>query len=471
MRTASITILLFLAMIAGCRSMTTTCDRELCDDFPAMASQVLSDPGLQPVGYFDEDEENDQSPAAAEPAELTRPAEVLGNDFRLAELEEMALANNPSVARSTAGVEALRGKWLQVGLPPNPVVGYSAAEIGNEGAAGQQGLFVGQQFIRGGKLSLNQEVVAQEIETAVRELSAQQLRVRTDIRLGYFDYLIALQQLALAKELITVGNKAVRDTRELLQKGEVKQVDLLRAEAEVATVAILLSNARNQKETSWKRLAIAVGDPQLAAPELDAATIKDKLAEAIATQINRDESIARLLSESPEIAATETNVERARQAIERAHVEGVPDLQTQLVVQYDASTGHTVTGLQFGWPIPYYNWNQGGIHQAQAELVAAERAVDQVGLRLQRQFELVFQRYTNAQNQIEQYTREQGILAKTQEMLRLTTAGYESGETNSLDMLTAQQTYGQANLAFLTAVRELSAAAIEIEGLLLKDSD
>jgi hypothetical protein len=38
-------------------------------------------------------------------------------------------------------------------------------------------------------------------------------------------------------------------------------------------------------------------------------------------------------------------------------------------------------------------------------------------------------------------------------------------------MLTAQRLYTQAHLSHLEAVRELSAAAIEIKGLLLKDSD
>jgi len=471
MKTASTLTLLLLGILAGCRSTQTIGESGTYGDFPEVSSQVFTDPGVHPVGYLDDPATNKQPMEGAEPLELAEVAEQADGDVLLSELEQLALANNPSLAGASAEIEALRGKWLQAGLPPNPVVGYTAAEIGNEGAAGQQGIFIGQQSIRGGKLSLSQSVVAQEIETAIRVLSAQEQRVMTDVQLGYFDYLISLRRLALAGELVEVSKRAVRDTRELLQKGELRKAELYRAEAESATLVILLKNARNQKETTWKRLAMVVGDPQLVAPELDPTTVKGKLDEAVAVNINRDESIARLLSESPEIAATETNVERARQAIERANVEGVPNLNTQLSVQYDTATGHTVTGLQFGWPIPYYNWNQGGIHQAQSELVAAERAVDQVGLGLQRRFELVFQRYANARNQVEEYSKDEGILAKTKEMLRLTTLGYKSGEANSLDMLTAQRIYTQANLAHLEAVRELSAAAIEIKGLLLKDSD
>lgn len=481
MRTASILATILVGMLAGCRSTLTTSDIGTYGDFPVVANQVRGQPSNHPlgstrtsdvqlVGYFDDEEKNNQSLEVEEPLELSTAAGPAEGDLQLSELEQLALANNPTLARLSAGIEALRGKRLQAGLPPNPVVGYTASEIGNEGAAGQQGTFVGQQFIRGGKLSLSQSVIDQEIETASQELSAQLQRVLTDVRIGYFDYLISLQRLVLAGELVEIGNKAVRDTRELLRKGEVKQAELYRSEAEAATLVILLKNARNQKDATWNRLAMVVGDPQLAMPQLDLATIKRKLDGVIAININRDESIERLLSESPEIAATVTNVERARRAIARAQVEGIPNLKTQLSVQYDAATDKTVTGIQFGWPIPYNNWNQGGIRQAQAELVSAERAVDQVGLVLQREFELVFQRYANARNQVDEYSRDQGILAKTKETLRLTTLGYESGEASSLDMLTAQRIYTQANLAFLEAVRELSAAAIEIDGLLLKDS-
>ena len=48
----------------------------------------------------------------------------------------------------------LPGEWVQVGLPPNPVTRYLAAEIGNENAAGQQGGYIGQQYLTGSTANL-----------------------------------------------------------------------------------------------------------------------------------------------------------------------------------------------------------------------------------------------------------------------------------------------------------------------------
>ena len=41
----------------------------------------------------------------------------------LSEVEDIALGNNPAMAMARAQLDAARGKWLQVGLPPNPVIG------------------------------------------------------------------------------------------------------------------------------------------------------------------------------------------------------------------------------------------------------------------------------------------------------------------------------------------------------------
>src|SRR5262245_13319477 len=51
----------------------------------------------------------------------------------LADLEQMALQGNPTLAQASAQVEASRGKALQAGLAPNPTAGYQAEQIGVQG--------------------------------------------------------------------------------------------------------------------------------------------------------------------------------------------------------------------------------------------------------------------------------------------------------------------------------------------------
>ncbi len=54
--------------------------------------------------------------------------------------------------------------------------------------------------------------------------------------------------------------------------------------------------------------------------------------------------------------------------------------------------------------------------------------------------------------------------------LELVSLGYQGGEYSFLTLLTAQRTFTQANLAYLSALDEMWSSAIEIDGLLLVDS-
>ena len=144
-----------------------------------------------------------------QPTELLPPGVNAPNaELTLAELEQLAIANNPALAQAEARVRALRGRWVQVGLPPNPSAGYIASEIGDEGKAGQQGGYVGQEFVTGGKLRLNRAIVSQEIQQAEQQLAAMQLRVQTDVREAYYAALIAQRRVDLASELLRVSGEA-----------------------------------------------------------------------------------------------------------------------------------------------------------------------------------------------------------------------------------------------------------------------
>ncbi len=121
-------------------------------------------------------------------------------------------------------------------------------------------------------------------------------------------------------------------------------------------------------------------------------------------------------------------------------------------------------------PLPIWNRNQGGIRRAQAEAAAARRAVDRMALDLQSRLAVVFQRYESARNQVEQYSREGGIIDNSRRTLELVRVGYQAEEFGLLDLVTAQRTYFETNLAYLDSLRELAASVMEIRGLLLRGS-
>ncbi|MES2791195.1 MAG: TolC family protein, partial [Planctomycetota bacterium] len=142
-----------------------------------------------------------QRPETAPPAE-TLPAEEPPVGLSLNDLQQMALVANPSITKAQAVIGAARGNHLQVGLRPNPSVGYDGQQVGSGGRAEQHGVMFSQEFVRGGKLRLNRAVADREIERAHRELAVQQQKVITDVRIAFYQVLLAQRQIELTDNLL-----------------------------------------------------------------------------------------------------------------------------------------------------------------------------------------------------------------------------------------------------------------------------
>lgn len=480
MNKASIAFTLGLAAIAGgCRTtaiqhesttvahndavpatVIASAERALANsrDLQPAAAPVPQDlPAAKLVNY---QESNTPPETIASPKTPPQPA----SDWSLPDLEQMALQNNPAMAEAVARVNAAQGNWLQVGLAPNPVLGYSGQQVGSGGLATQTGMYIGQEFVTGKKLKLNREIAAWEIQKAERDLEAFRLRVLTDVRIGYYDVLIAQRRRELATQLVQIAEKGQQSAEALFNGQEVSQADPLRARVEADTARIVLQNSINQHIEAWRRLTAVLGTPEFQLQRLEGEIKTEDM------NLQWDETLANLLRDSPELAAALANVEAAHWAVQRAYAQVIPNIDVQAIIQDDRGTRGTDGNLQVTLPLPLWNRNQGGIQQAHAEAAAANRAADKLSMDLQSRLAIAFQRYESARNQVDQYARSGGILENANRSLELIRTGYETDEFSVLDLLSAQRTYFQTNLAYLDSQRELWISAMEIRGLLLRDS-
>jgi cobalt-zinc-cadmium efflux system outer membrane protein len=93
---------------------------------------------------------------------LTTPAPAAPG-LTLEQLLQMARTGNPTLGQAQAGIQEAAGRTLQAGLWPNPTVGYSGDEIrGGSFGGGEQGVFIQQSVILGGKLGLDRKIFAAE---------------------------------------------------------------------------------------------------------------------------------------------------------------------------------------------------------------------------------------------------------------------------------------------------------------------
>lgn len=194
----SVTVIALLATIAlpACRSSQVERLPAVSATEPTVA--IAEKLAIQPVSYEEKQLLQPPEPRLSQPIHSTPvdspprqpPAEDISRDrITINDLESIALQRNPTLARAEARINAARGEWLQVGLRPNPRIGYDGGEIGNEGGAGFQGAFLSQEIVTADKLRLSRSVMDREIERLQQEFAVQQQRVLTDVRRSFYDVL------------------------------------------------------------------------------------------------------------------------------------------------------------------------------------------------------------------------------------------------------------------------------------------
>ncbi|NQU22659.1 MAG: TolC family protein [Candidatus Nealsonbacteria bacterium] len=377
----------------------------------------------------------------------------------LVELEQIAATNNPTLAQAAARIEATRGKWVQAGLYPNPTIGYESDDVGEDGSAGQHGVFIGQRIVTAGKLQHRSAVVSHEVLQAELAWQAQSQRVLNDLRSTFYEVLVAQEVIRTNEQLVEVARQGVTASENLRKALEVGDADVLQFQIEADSAGLQLSAARYRHLSAWRRLSAVLGQPEMQPAQI-AGDLQGDL-----RQLDWQTVLSQLLTGSPELADAQVGVQRARSAVGREFAQRVPDVDVRATVRYNDAVSNTVAGIEVGIPLPLFDRNQGNICKAEAQLMAAESEVRRVELSLQQRLATTFSRYTDSREQVEKYTAD--ILPKAKRSLDLVRKGLKQGEFDYLTLLTAQRTHCRVNLAYLEALLKYRSSKVAIEGLLL----
>lgn len=379
--------------------------------------------------------------------------------YSLQELEALALASNPALSEAHSRVEAARGRGWQAGLPPNPSAGYLANEMGNEGTAGQQGAYISQKFIRGGKLQLDRAIECREAQRLEEVWAMTQQRVLTDVRSLFYAILFLQQRQEIFEQFIQTTGQSMSIAQQLFDAGDNTRTDVLLAEIEYEQAQTDLIAVRADIVARWRELARVIGSESIVPGRL----LEDDVS---VPELTWQDALLRM-QQSPQIAAAMAELARNQTALRRARVEPVPNLSTQFAVQYDYGTDDAFASVQIGMPIPVLNRNEGGIYAANAEVRAAMQKVNRLQLAIERTLAERFGEYQNALGQLQRIDEQ--IVPKATEVVKISLAAYQAGELRMPDVLNAQRSLLRAMLGRQAASRQLTMAWIEMEGFLLSN--
>jgi cobalt-zinc-cadmium efflux system outer membrane protein len=411
---------------------------------------------------------SDESRMLPQESAQRKPAAAPG--ITLEQLQQMALADNPTLAQAKAGVRAAAARTRQAGMWPNPTIGYVGEEIrGGSFGGGQQGVFVQQDVILGGKLSLDRKVFAAEGNQAAAEADEQRLRVENGVRIAFYQSLAAQEMVAMRSRLSVLAQDAVDTTQQLFNVGQADQPDLLQAEVEADEASLAVITEQQEQQRAWNVLAAVVGKPELPLGSLE-GNLEDF------PKLDGDQILQTILRDSPAVKIAQMGVARADAATQRARRASVPDLNVRAgfannLEQLGAPSPNAVGSeafLEIGVNLPIFNRNQGNVQAADADHERATLELQRVALVLRQLAAPVLQDYASSRAIADRYKT--GTLPKARMAAELYLKKYHEGAAAYPQVLIAQRTLFQLETRYISALENVWIDAATLQGLLLTDA-
>ncbi len=424
---------------------------------PSLHSQTLSSNPVVTVVSHSESEGSSNS-------SVQIVAAAAGNTLHagtmtLAQFEELALRNNPTIGQASANVNKAVALRDQVGKFPNPVLGYFGSQIGDAGTD-QHGVFIEQEIVRRGKLPLNQQVMQHSIQAQSAASESQTLRVLTDVRTRFFVALAAQEQMRLTSEFEIVASQGVEIASKRKEAQEGSQPELLQAEIQLSEIQLTHQQAEVAFDSAFRDLAAVAG-----ATNLQTGSLEGELSQP-SPSFDWEVVYADLLAASPELQAAQARRQQACAQLQRERVQALPNPTLQLGGGVDNGTGSGLLNVQVSAPIPVYNANRGNICAAQADYDRASQEVTRTELAIKSRLAVVSREYDSALAAVRKYETE--ILPKSKDALELTESLYRAGEIDFLQTFLVRRTWFESNLRYVQSLSELAQARAKIDGFLLE---
>ena len=406
-----------------------------------------------------------QMPQTAEAQQ--RPANT-GPTYGLEQLQQLAVDHNPTLRQAQAEIRAAEGRKEQAGLYPNPTVGYIGEQIsGGSQRGGEQGGFVQQDIVLGGKLAAARRVFEQERLQAQTEREEQLLRVQNAVAIAYYQSLGAQETISIRERLVKLAQDASATAQQLFNVGQADEPDVLQAQVEASQEEVALVSARQRQQMLWGSLAAIVGQPSLQFGSL-AGSLEEL------PEVDTQRWLDNILQNSPAVKIANLSLVRAQAELDRAKREPIPDLQLRAGMQQNRelleTTGRPI-GLQgfaeVGVRIPIFNRNQGNVQAARARIERADLEQQRVQLLLRERSSSIFQQYLTAKAAAERYRSQ--MIPQAQKAYNLYLARYRNMAAAYPQVLVSQRTLFQLQTDYITSLENLWVSTVILKGFLLTD--
>jgi cobalt-zinc-cadmium efflux system outer membrane protein len=385
----------------------------------------------------------------------------------LTDFEALADANNPTLKQANAFVRRSQEQARQAGLYPNPSVGYQGEQIrGGSYGGGEQGGFIQQTVVFGGKLGLRRNIYEQQKRSDQIGVEEQTYRVHGDVQQAFYDALTAQATVQLRQRLLGVALDAVETVHQLANVGQADAPDILQTEVETEQAKVDYVTAQRQYLQAFRTLSALAGNGSLPISPLQGELEKTP-------DLNAEQIVDSIVADSPTVKRAEQEAAVAQARLKDAKREPVPDLQLKVGEQYNgehvSENPTKAAGAQSfasaGINIPLWNRNQGNVGAAKAEIERAEQDVAREQLSLRQGAAPLAQSYLAAQFEAERYKTQ--LIPRAARAYELYLKKYQTMAQAYPQVLVSQRTLFQLQISYLMALHDVWRSAIALQNYTL----
>jgi cobalt-zinc-cadmium efflux system outer membrane protein len=266
--------------------------------------------------------------------------------------------------------------------------------------------------------------------------------------------------MVLTDNLVDLSQDVFNTVSERVKAGKVSPVEETRAKVALSTIQIEQERVKRELETGRKRLAATWGSntPRFQRAAGDLETI---------TALPPYESLISRISQNPDIARWDVEIEQREAALSLEKAQRLPDLTIAGGVRYLDESDDQVYVMGMSLPLPFFNRNQGAIREASNELQKAreERTAAEVNAiaTLDEVYQTLLSSYT------EVTILRDTILPGAESAFNASNEGYLEGKFSYLDVLDVQRSLFDADDTYINSLVVYHKALTSLERLIGED--
>jgi cobalt-zinc-cadmium efflux system outer membrane protein len=390
------------------------------------------------------------------------------------DLVRRALASNGELAAARIDIDRARARLRQAGLRPNPTLDFEQKTGRYTGSAGDSETSIGVALPLelGGRRKRRIELAQAELEAGQAEVEDRERRLAAEVRVTYVEALAALRELETTGNLNNLDVQTTRFVQARVNEGETAPIELNLLMVEVDRLRSRRALIEGRLKAALLRLknlaGVSPSEPlllreNLATPLLPAPPTSVEAAIDIALRCRPDLRLARL---NEEVAQAGLSLARAnsisdvtafsRYTHTRSSYEDTP-----VGVRNDRDRALTL-GVSIG--IPVFNRNQGAKAEAVAAISQARTRREFVEAVVRSEVESAYARHEAARAALGTFA--QGVLARSNDNIRVIRAAYELGQFTIIDLINEQRRLMESQREFTETLVEQYRALADLQAAL-----